>query len=226
MARKKSSRTTKPEPRSLRSLDPVQWAGIAVIAIVLGIAIWFGVRALTPPTKAAEKPAAKQWSSPPPMTIDKSKQYFATAKMAKGGEFVIQLFPDKAPITVNSFVFLAEQHYFDGVTFHRVIPGFMAQGGDPTGTGMGGPGYQFVNENNGLTFDTPGVVAMANAGPDTNGSQFFITYAPQPRLNGGYTIFGQVVSGMDVVNGITPRNPDDNPTFPGDTIETITIQVK
>ncbi len=160
------------------------------------------------------------------MTIDPSKQYFATVKMVKGGQFVIQLFPDKAPITVNSFVFLAQQHYFDGVTFHRVLPGFMAQGGDPTGTGMGGPGYEFQNENSDLTFDKAGVVAMANAGPNTNGSQFFITFGPQPQLNGGYTIFGQVISGMDVVNGITPRDPQQNPTFTGDAIQTITIEEK
>ncbi len=160
------------------------------------------------------------------MTIDPSKQYFATVKMAKGGEFVIQLFPDKAPITVNSFVFLAQQGFYNGVTFHRVLDGFMAQGGDPTGTGMGGPGYQFVNENSDLTFDKAGVVAMANAGPNTNGSQFFITFGPQPQLNGGYTIFGQVISGMDVVNGITRRDPNQNPTFPGDAMESVTISEK
>ena len=160
------------------------------------------------------------------MTIDKSKQYFATLKMQKGGEFVIQLYPDKAPITVNNFVFLARQHYFDGVTFHRVLDGFMAQGGDPTGTGMGDPGYKFVNEDSDLTFDKAGVVAMANAGRDTNGSQFFITFGPQPQLNGDYTIFGQVISGMDVVNGITLRDPDQSPTFPGDAIQSITITEK
>jgi cyclophilin family peptidyl-prolyl cis-trans isomerase len=160
------------------------------------------------------------------MLIDKSKQYFATVKMAKGGEFVIQLYPDKAPITVNSFVFLARQGYFDGVTFHRVLEGFMAQGGDPTGTGTSGPGYQFVNETSDLTFDKAGVVAMANAGPDTNGSQFFITFSPQPGLNGGYTIFGQVISGMDVVDGLTRRDPRTNPTFPGDAMLSVTITEK
>ncbi len=160
------------------------------------------------------------------MSIDKSKQYTATVKMAKGGEFVIQLYADKAPITVNSFVFLARQGYFDGVTFHRVLEGFMAQGGDPTGSGMGGPGYEFVNEDSDLKFDKAGVVAMANAGRDTNGSQFFITFVPTPQLNGDYTIFGQVVSGMEVVNGLTRRDPDQNPTFPGDAIESITITEK
>ena len=167
--------------------------------------------------------SAKKYSSAPPMQIDTTKQYTATVKMANGGEFVIQLYPDKAPLTVNSFVFLARQGFFDGVTFHRVLEGFMAQGGDPTGTGSGGPGYQFVNEDSNLTFDKAGVLAMANAGRDTNGSQFFITFGPTPNLNGGYTIFGQVVSGMDVVNGIKRRDPNTNPTFPGDAIQSITI---
>ena len=167
--------------------------------------------------------AADQYSAEPAMGIDVTKQYFATVKMAKDGEFKIQLFPDKAPRTVNSFVFLACKGYFDGLTFHRVLEGFMAQGGDPTGTGTGGPGYEFANEDSDLTFDKAGVVAMANAGRDTNGSQFFITFAPAPHLNGGYTIFGQVVEGMDVVNSITRRDPDQNPNFEGDAMESVTI---
>ena len=114
---------------------------------------------------------------------------------------------------MNSFVFLAREGFYNGVTFHRVLEGFMAQTGDPTGTGTGGPGYEFVNEDSDLTFDKAGVVAMANAGRDTNGSQFFITFSPQERLNGGYTIFGQVISGMDVVKGITRRDPEQNPNF-------------
>jgi len=169
----------------------------------------------------ADTPAASQYSAPP-MKIDNTKKYFAMVKMANGGEFVIQLYADKAPITVNSFVFLACKGYFDGVTFHRVLGGFMAQGGDPTGTGMGGPGDEFVNENSDLTFDKAGVVAMANAGPDTNGSQFFITFGSANFLNGGYTIFGQVVEGMDVVNAITPRDPETNPTLTGDAMESVT----
>lgn len=168
-------------------------------------------------------PVRKTYQSEPVMQIDIAKKYTATVKMAKGGEFVIQLLPDKAPRTVNSFVFLAREKYFDGVTFHRVIDNFMAQGGDPTGTGMGGPGYKFVNEDSDLTFDKPGVVAMANAGRDTNGSQFFITFVPRPDLNGGYTIFGQVISGMDVVNGLTRRDPQKSPDYIGDAIESITI---
>ncbi len=235
MARKKATLTRRQAPptfaQRLSRLDAIQWAGIALVFVVVAAAVWFLARSLQankPEAPAATAPAgaAKQWSSPPPMTIDKSKQYFATVKMAKGGQFVIQLFPDKAPITVNSFVFLARQGFYNGVTFHRVLDGFMAQGGDPTGTGTGGPGYQFVNENSDLTFDKAGVVAMANAGKDTNGSQFFITFGPQPQLNGGYTIFGQVISGMDVVNGITRRNPDDNPSFPGDAMQSVTIEEK
>jgi len=175
-----------------------------------------------------QQPSVKQlqYDSPPPMVIDQDKEYYATVKMVKGGEFVIQLYPDKAPITVNNFVFLAREGYFDGTTFHRVLDGFMAQGGDPTGTGMGGPGYEFVNEDSDLTFDKEGVVAMANAGRDTNGSQFFITFGPQEFLNGGYTIFGQVIEGMDVVNDITLRDPQQNPDYPGDAIRSITIEEK
>jgi cyclophilin family peptidyl-prolyl cis-trans isomerase len=157
------------------------------------------------------------------MMIDEGKKYTATVEMENGGVFVIQLHADKAPITVNSFVFLAREGYFDSVTFHRVLEGFMAQGGDPTGTGTGGPGYEFVNEDSDLKFDKAGVVAMANAGRDTNGSQFFITFGPQERLNGGYTIFGQVISGMDVVNELRRRDPEQNPSYPGDAIKTITI---
>lgn len=167
----------------------------------------------------------KQYTEIPPMQIEPKKKYAALVKMENGEEFVINLFPDKAPITVNSFVFLAREGYFDGVTFHRVLDGFMAQGGDPTGTGRGGPGYKFENEDSDLCFDKAGVVAMANAGRDTNGSQFFITYVPTPHLDGGYTIFGQVIKGMSVVNNLKRRDPGRNPDFPGDAIETITIEV-
>jgi cyclophilin family peptidyl-prolyl cis-trans isomerase len=160
------------------------------------------------------------------MTIDVKKQYFATFTMAKGGQFVIQLYPDKAPVTVNSFVFLANKGFFNGSTFHRVIDGFMAQGGDPTGTGMGGPGYQFNNESNDLLFDKAGVVAMANSGPNTNESQFFITFGPVGLAESDYTIFGQVISGMNVVNSLTRRDPTQNPTFSGDAITSVTISEK
>jgi len=172
----------------------------------------------------AEIPAAAQYSQPP-MKINPAAQYSAVVKLQKGGQFTIQLYADKAPITVNSFVFLACKEFFSGVTFHRVLEGFMAQGGDPTGTGSGGPGYEFEYEGSDLTFDKAGVVAMANTGPatPTNGSQFFITFAPAEFLNDGYTIFGQVVEGMDVVNGITRRDPQENPSFEGDAMESVTI---
>ncbi len=233
MARKKATLTRRQQRKSIGNLDPIQWTGIGIVVLILIGAAWWFARSQQKPSSetasAAPTPLAmgtKQWSSAPPMTIDKSKQYFAHVKLANGGEFTIQLYPDKAPITVNSFIFLARQGFFDGVTFHRVLDGFMAQGGDPTGTGTGGPGYQFVNENSDLKFDKAGVVAMANAGPDTNGSQFFITFAPQPSLDGGYTIFGQVISGMDVVNSIKLRDPSQNPTFPGDAMQSVTIEEK
>jgi cyclophilin family peptidyl-prolyl cis-trans isomerase len=222
----------------------IQYVGIAMIVIVVALVAWPYVAKLFPKAETVNTavvedvgsetacaafesiPAADQYKEAPPMMVDEEKQYFATFKMAKGDEFVVELYPSKAPITVNSFVFLACKNFFDGVTFHRVLEGFMAQGGDPTGTGSGGPGYEFVNENSDLTFDKDGVVAMANAGPDTNGSQFFITYGAQEFLNGGYTIFGQVVEGMDVVNAITRRDPQQNPSFEGDAIETIMITEK
>lgn len=165
----------------------------------------------------------KTYSEVPAMAIDASKKYNATFNLAKGGSFTVELYPDKAPVTVNSFVFLAREKFFDGTTFHRVLEGFMAQGGDPTGTGMGGPGYEIQNEDSDLKFNKPGVLAMANAGRDTNGSQFFITFVATPQLDGGYTIFGQVVEGMEVVNGITRRDPMTNPDFTGDVINSVTI---
>jgi cyclophilin family peptidyl-prolyl cis-trans isomerase len=165
-----------------------------------------------------------QWANPPPMLIDKSKIYIAAFDTVKG-VFRVQLYADQAPFAVNSFVFLARQGYYNNSTFHRVLQDFMAQGGDPTGTGSGGPGYTFDDEvNPDLTFDRPGVMAMANYGSNTNGSQFFITFKAQPELNGRYTIFGQVVSGMDVVLSISLRDPSTNPTTPGDAIYSITIE--
>jgi cyclophilin family peptidyl-prolyl cis-trans isomerase len=224
-------RSTKSKRSSAKTNPNVNIQVIALVIVVLVVvAIIWRIAASQKSTQttgqSTEPVSAKQYASAPPMLIDKNKEYTATVKMAKGGEFVIQLYADKAPITVNSFVFLAREGFFDGVTFHRVLEGFMAQGGDPTGTGMGGPGYEFVNEDSDLKFDKAGVVAMANAGRDTNGSQFFITFVPTEQLNGGYTIFGQVISGMDVVNGITRRDPEQNPTSPGDAIESITITEK
>jgi cyclophilin family peptidyl-prolyl cis-trans isomerase len=202
--------------KAIQQERTIQAVGLAVIAVIIIAVGWI----LFPKQKSAA--GSKQYDAPPSMMIDVNKQYFATVKLAKGGEFVIELYADKAPITVNSFVFLAREGFYDGATFHRVLDGFMAQGGDPTGTGTGGPGYQFQNEDSDLTFDKAGVVAMANAGRDTNGSQFFITFGPTPQLNGGYTIFGKVIEGMEVVNGITRRDPN-TATTPGDAIESITI---
>ncbi len=142
------------------------------------------------------------WKQPPAMEIDPEKTYRATIETPRG-EIVLELYPQHAPKTVNNFVFLSRQGFYNGVTFHRVIKDFVIQGGDPTGTGRGGPGYKFEDETTGnpLTHET-GVISMANAGPNTNGSQFFITHAPQPHLNGKHTVFGKVVDGMDVVYAI------------------------
>jgi len=131
------------------------------------------------------------------MNIDPDKNYSATIKTAKG-ELVLELYAADAPVTVNNFVTLARDGFYDGTTFHRIIPGFMAQGGDPTGTGRGGPGYAFPDEFSEHTH-VAGALSMANAGPDTNGSQFFITYAPQPHLDGHHSVFGQLTEGMEVL---------------------------
>ena len=222
MANKKTIAARERALQKKKTERTIQIAGAVILGLVVIGLIWLALPGKS--SNVVETPQdAYQYDAAPPTTIDVNKQYFATFKMAKGGEFVVQLFPDKAPKTVNNFVFLARDGYYDGVTFHRVLEGFMAQGGDPTGTGMGGPGYQFENEESDLTFDKAGVVAMANAGRDTNGSQFFITFGPAPQLNGGYTIFGQVIEGMDVVNGIKRRDPQQQPDYPGDAIETITI---
>ena len=168
----------------------------------------------------------KQFTECPPFNIDVAKQYIATIQTEKGN-IQIELYPDKAPLAVNSFVFLARKGWFDGITFHRVITGFAAQAGDPSGTGKGNPGYFYNNEISNLLFDKPGMVGMANSGPDTNGSQFFITFAPAPHLDGSYTIFGRVISGLDVAENLTPRDPDQGVLLPpGDKIISITIEEK
>ncbi len=149
----------------------------------------------------------KQYPAPPPMTIDPKKKYAARFR-TEAGDFVIELFADKAPVTVNNFVFLAREKFYDNVTFHRVIKGFMAQGGDPTGTGTGGPGYKFKDEfHPALRHNGPGILSMANAGPNTNGSQFFITFGPTPHLDNRHSVFGQVSEGLDVVLAIPERDP-------------------
>ena len=144
-----------------------------------------------------------QYNAPPPLTINADAKYTATFKTAKG-DIAVELFAKQVPNTVNNFVFLAREGFYDDTTFHRVIADFMAQGGDPEGTGRGGPGYQFADEfDASLRHDKPGVLSMANSGPSTNGSQFFITHVPTPHLDGKHSIFGQVTEGMDVVLSLT-----------------------
>ena len=155
-----------------------------------------------------------QWKNPPSMQIDPKKTYLITMETNRG-TIELELYPEYAPKTVNNFVFLTEQGYYDGITFHRVIPDFVIQGGDPTGSGRGGPGYRFEDEliGNPLRHET-GALSMANAGPNTNGSQFFITHSPQPHLDGKHTVFGKVVKGHDVVDAI----------HQGDVMTSVTVQ--
>jgi cyclophilin family peptidyl-prolyl cis-trans isomerase len=173
------------------------------------------------PEKAPEV-KIMQWNSPPEMVIDTGKKYTATIETEKG-KLVLELFAKDVPNTVNNFIFLARAGYYDGTTFHRVLPGFMVQGGDPTGTGRGGPGYRFEDEFTEHGHEK-GAFSMANAGPNTNGSQFFITYVPVHELDGKHTVFGQLIEGMDVLESITPRNPNENPQFEGDKIIRVTIE--
>jgi peptidylprolyl isomerase len=177
---------------------------------------------VTPAAQAGGEP--KTYSAPPPMTIDPAKNYTATITTPRG-DIVIRLRPDLAPETVNSFVFLSREGFYNGLTWHRVIENFMAQGGDPEGSGLGGPGYTVKGEfTDQVLFDKPGIVAMARPGNDVNGngSQFFITTAPYPSLNSQYTIFGEVISGQEIVNGIPLRDPD-TATTPGEQIVKIDI---
>jgi len=176
---------------------------------------------------ALSKQEANQYDTCPPMIVDPARQYTANIKTSQG-DFSIKLYADQAPLAVNSFIFLAGEGWFDNVSFHRVLPGFVAQTGDPSGTGFGGPGYEFKNEvSETLKYDRAGLVGMANGGADTNGSQFFITYAEAPNLDGGYTIFGEVVSGMDVVEKLTPRDPGSGGELPDpDKILSVSIEVK
>ena len=168
---------------------------------------------------------AKTHSSPPAMGIDPKKRYTAMFKTEKG-DFEVELYADKAPKTVNNFVFLSRDGFYDGVTFHRVIKDFMAQGGDPTGTGSGGPGYEFADEFHlSLRHDKPGVLSMANAGPATNGSQFFITHVPTPWLDSKHSVFGQVIEGMDVLMSIPARDPQ-RPEYPGVKLTSVEIMEK
>jgi cyclophilin family peptidyl-prolyl cis-trans isomerase len=158
------------------------------------------------------------------MEVNLNKTYIATIETEKG-DIVIELFADKVPNTVNNFVFLARQGFYDDTTFHRVLEDFMAQAGDPTGTGSGGPGYRFRDEfHSSLKHSGPGILSMANAGPNTNGSQFFITYKATSWLDGRHAVFGQVTEGMDVLESLTLRDPAQRPSFTGDKINTIRIE--
>ena len=202
--------------RSLSSVvrQPVVWA-FSFVAFVVFVAACGG---------SDDKdcsPSSKQYAAPE-QVIDPSKTYIATITTANG-DIVLELFSD-VPITTNNFVFLAREGFYDCVTFHRVIPDFVAQGGDPTGTGSGGPGYAIDDEDDGDHTFEAGVISMAKGGPNTTGSQFFITYTPQPQLEPDFTVFGLVIEGMDVVQQLTPRNPQDPNAPPGDVIETITIE--
>jgi peptidylprolyl isomerase len=193
---------------------------VATIIVTVGIIFSLSCTSQAP----TPEPKPKTYSAPPPMVIDTSKEYTATIETEKGN-LVLELFASDVSTTVNNFVFLAREGFYDGSTFHRVIPGFMAQGGDPTGTGMGGPGYIFDNE---ITEHThvAGALSMANAGADTNGCQFFITYEARHELDGDYSVFGQLIAGMDVLESLTPRDPRENPDFEGDRIIQITIEEK
>ena len=172
-----------------------------------------------------ERLKERQYAAAPPDVINPFAHYTATLTTDKGN-IVIQLFAERTPLTVNNFVFLAREGWYDGVTFHRVIPGFAAQTGDPSGTGYGGPGYFIPDEIVAdLQYNAAGWVGMSNSGPNTNGSQFFITLGPTPELDGKYTLFGQVVSGLDVVRALTPRDPNaDSEAPPGDVVHTISIE--
>jgi cyclophilin family peptidyl-prolyl cis-trans isomerase len=173
-----------------------------------------------------EKLKDRQYDQSPPEVIDPFRTYLATLHTSQG-EVELDLFAEKAPLTVNNFVFLARAGWYDGVPFHAVLPDYVLTG-DPSGTGFGGPGYLIPDEiNPDLLFDAPGKVGMANTGPDTNGSQFFITLQPRPDLNGRWTLFGRVTRGLEVLSRLAPRNPESDPEAPlRDFIDTVTIEEK
>lgn len=214
--------------------------GVIAVALMLVVACSEGDDSdsapATPAAPTSDAPAASappiedsaarngKYSAAPPMTIDTAKSYYATFKTAQG-DIKTQLYADRTPLTVNNFVFLAREGFYDNTTFHRVLDGFMAQAGDPTGTGAGGPGYTFADEfGPGLVFDRPGLLAMANAGPNTNGSQFFITFDEAPHLNGRHTIFGEVIEGQEVLDKLTRRDPQTDPSVAGDALYSVVIE--
>lgn len=237
---KKSGSSNVPQPQSN---VPAYLSAVVVllVLVLLGWSLGGGADATTSTTDGSEMPVTVvseaadsapqpeppslggQYAEAPPMTIDVTKNYTATITTPRG-DIVIKLRPDLAPQTVNSFVFLSREGYYNGLTWHRVIADFMAQGGDPTGTGAGGPGYTVPAEFSDVSFDRPGILAMARPGNDINGngSQFFITTAPATFLDGQYTIFGEVVSGQDIVDGIPLRDPMAA-TEPGESMLSIVI---
>lgn len=205
------------------------WIAAAIVVLLVGAIVALYYLAVRRPKKVSretveEVAAMASWTEPPPMSIDLSKTYEAVIKTEKG-DVRLELYDDIVSVTVNNFVFLSRQGFYDGVTFHRVIPGFMAQTGDPTGTGSGGPGYRFGDEfDDTLRHDGEGIVSMANAGPDTNGSQFLIIYAPQPHLDDLHAVFGRVIEGMEVVRGLSARDPSEGPDAPSGT-KILTIEI-
>ncbi len=230
--RDRPSKPPAPKQEAKSSMKDV-WIAVGIVgAIIIAFVALYYFTVVRPPktgfsdvkvqTVTPTKSAVMSWPEPPKMSIDPTKSYEAVLNTEKG-VVRIKLFADKTPITVNNFVFLARQGFYNGVTFHRVIPGFMAQTGDPTGTGSGGPGYRFQDEfDPSLRHDSEGIVSMANAGKDTNGSQFFITYDAAPHLDDAHTVFGKVVEGMEVVRALTPRDPA-KATTPGDKILSVEI---
>ena len=236
---------TPPPPPPAANLLPGVISAVVVLLVLGGLGVMLSSRATPPPT-ATRPPVAspvavttpkpvvpvtppttagrKRYTAYPPMTIDPKKNYTATITTPRG-EIVIKLRPDIAPKTVNSFVFLAREGFYDGLTWHRVLANFMAQGGDPLGTGTGGSGYTVPAEfTDKILYDRPGILAMARSSdPNSAGSQFFITTAPAPFLNQQYTAFGEVIKGQEIVNNIPLRDPELNPTTPGETMVKITI---
>lgn len=178
---------------------------------------------MRPLTSLAPEQRNSYFGAPPEMALNLEHDYRAVI-VTERGDITVDLFETTTPITVNNFVFLARQGYYNDVTFHRVLNGFMAQAGDPTGRGSGGPGYTFADEAlEEARFDRAGLLAMANAGANTNGSQFFITFVPTPHLNGRHTVFGEVIEGSEVLDKLTRRDPQANPAFPGDKVLRIDI---
>ena len=238
----KQSQRTKPGRPPVRKEEEKSqmsdiWLAVGIVALIVAAFVALYYFAVRRPAQEGQTPTiaatlegeegmdkVMSWSEPPEMALDLSKDYEAVIKTEKG-DIRIALYAKQVPMTVNNFVFLSRQGFYDGVTFHRVLKGFMAQTGDPTGTGSGGPGYSFDDEfMPSLRHDSAGIVSMANAGPGTNGSQFFILYAPQPHLDDHHTVFGKVIEGMDVLNALTLRDPGKNPDAPaGDKILTIEI---